>query len=72
MPIRLFSQMVFAETGGSVDMVLVDGRVVVEDGRIVAFDAEAVLDEIDSMMESVRKRNSDIFGVARRIAELLP
>ena len=66
------SQMVFAETGGSVDMVLVDGRVVVEDGRIVAFDAEAVLDEIDSMMESVRKRNSDIFGVARRIAELLP
>ncbi len=53
-------------------MVLVDGRVIVEDGKIIAFDAEAVLDEIDSMMHSVRKRNSNIFGIARRIAQLLP
>ena len=66
------SQMVFAETGGSVDMVLVDGHVVVEDGKITAFDAEAILDQIDALINNVRQRNSDIFTVARRITELLP
>ena len=64
------SQMVFAETGGSVDMVTVDGRIVVEDGRITAFDADAILDQIEPMMENVRERNKDIFSVAERMSAL--
>jgi 5-methylthioadenosine/S-adenosylhomocysteine deaminase len=64
------SQMVFAETGGSVDTVIVDGRIVVENGRITAFDADALLAEIDAMMARIRKRNQDIFRVARRMGDL--
>lgn len=64
------SQMVFAETGSSVDTVMVDGRILVEDGRITVFDAEALMDEIEPMMANVRERNSDIFDVSRRMSAL--
>lgn len=66
------SQMVFAETGGSVDMVMVDGRILVENGRIVAFDADSLLAEIEPMMKNVRERNKDIFSVAERMSALFP
>jgi 5-methylthioadenosine/S-adenosylhomocysteine deaminase len=39
-PIR---QLVFADTGGSVDMVIVDGRIVVENGRVTGIARDEVL-----------------------------
>ncbi|MBC7779558.1 MAG: amidohydrolase, partial [Proteobacteria bacterium] len=65
-------QLVFAETGASVDTVIVDGRVVVEGGRITAFDAEAVLAEARPMLSAIRHRNRDLYAFARRMGELFP
>lgn len=40
---RPLRQLVFADTGGSVDMVVVDGRIVVEDGRVTTIDRDGIL-----------------------------
>jgi cytosine/adenosine deaminase-related metal-dependent hydrolase len=66
------SQLVFAETGASVAYVLVDGHVLVDGGRVTAFDAEGAMAEVEGMVASLRRRNSDLFAVADAIAEALP
>lgn len=66
------NQLVYAETGASVDTVLVDGNVVVENGRPACFDADALVREVRDMVASLRKRNDDLFAVAGEIAELVP
>jgi cytosine/adenosine deaminase-related metal-dependent hydrolase len=66
------NQLVFAETGASVETVLVDGRVVVENRKIQTFDVDAMLREVRSMTRSLRARNDDLFKVANEIAELVP
>jgi 5-methylthioadenosine/S-adenosylhomocysteine deaminase len=68
----IVTQMVFAETGASVDTVLIDGRVVVANGVVTTFDVDALLREVRSMSVSLRKRNADLFDVAHDIAELVP
>jgi 5-methylthioadenosine/S-adenosylhomocysteine deaminase len=68
----IVNQMVFAETGASVDTVLIDGRVVVANGVVTTFDVDALLREVQSMSVSLRKRNADLFDVAHDIAELVP
>jgi cytosine/adenosine deaminase-related metal-dependent hydrolase len=68
----IVSQLVFAETGGSVDTVLIDGRIVVEGGVVKTFDVDAMLREVRAMTRSLRQRNDDLFGVARDIAEFVP
>ena len=65
-------QLVFAETGASVETVLVDGRVVVENRVVKTFDVEALLREVKAMTASLRKRNADLFDVAHGIAEIVP
>lgn len=65
-------QMVFAETGSSVHTVIVDGEVVVQDGRITAFDAAAVIAEARPMLRAIRERNRELYGFARRMAEIFP
>jgi guanine deaminase len=64
--------MVFAETGASVDTVLIDGRVVVANGVVKTFDVDALVREVRSMSRSLTKRNADLFAVARDIAQLVP
>lgn len=66
------AQLVFAESGSSVDCVMVAGRILLEDGRVTAFDAPAALAEIDGMVASLRRRNADLFRVAAAIAERVP
>jgi 5-methylthioadenosine/S-adenosylhomocysteine deaminase len=66
------SQLVFAENGSSVDTVIVDGKVLVEEGRITAFDADAILAEARPMMKTILDRNSELLGLARRMAGLFP
>ena len=65
-------QMVFAENGSSVEVVLVDGRVVVDDGRIVAFDADSIRREAAPMMPRILQRNRRLHRLAGRMAELFP
>jgi cytosine/adenosine deaminase-related metal-dependent hydrolase len=68
----IVTQMVFAETGASVDTVLIDGRVVVANGVVTTFDVDALLREVRSMSVNLRKRNADLFDAAHDIAELVP
>ena len=66
------SQLVFAETGSSVETVLIDGQIVVEHGTVKTFDVEAMLREVRAMVQNLRRRNDDLFGVAHDIAEFVP
>ena len=66
------NQLVFAETGASVDTVLIDGRIVVDGGRVTTFDVAALVREVRDMTRSLRERNADLFGVATEIAALVP
>ncbi len=68
-PVR---QMVFAETGASVDTVIVDGELVVEGREIKRFDAAAVLAEAKPMLHAIRERNRDLYAFAQKMAELFP
>jgi 5-methylthioadenosine/S-adenosylhomocysteine deaminase len=68
----IVNQMVFAETGASVDTVLIDGRAVVANGVVTTFDVDTLLREVRSMSVSLRKRNADLFDVAHDIAEYVP
>ena len=66
------NQLVFAETGGAVDTVIVDGRVVVEAGRVTTFDAGEVVREVRAMGRALGARNADLFAVADDIVALVP
>jgi 5-methylthioadenosine/S-adenosylhomocysteine deaminase len=66
------AQLVFAETGAAVEMVVVDGRVLVEGGRVTAFDAAGALAEAGDMARRLARRNGDLFAVAEAIARVLP
>lgn len=66
------AQLVFAETGSGVDLVMVDGRILFEEGRVTAFDAEGALREAGAMARSLAHRNADLFAVADAIARLTP
>ncbi|MCZ8182657.1 MAG: amidohydrolase [Beijerinckiaceae bacterium] len=66
------AQMVFAETGAAVSHVLVDGHLLVEDGKIIAFDAAGALAEISDRIDSMKRRNADLFAMAEAIARAVP
>ncbi len=61
------SQLVFAETGASVDTVIVGGRTVLDRGRPCNFDSVGLAAEIRAMARSLRLRNADLFAVADAI-----
>ncbi|MCF3932950.1 amidohydrolase family protein [Acuticoccus sp. M5D2P5] len=63
------AQLVLAETGASVDGVLVAGNVLMENGKVLAFDEAAVLAEARAMARTLRTRNADLFSLANIIAE---
>lgn len=66
------NQLVFAETGASVETVIVDGRVVLDKGRVTTFHVDAMMREVRDMALSLRKRNDDLFRVAHDIAAFVP
>ncbi len=55
-------QLVFCETGQSVDTVLVDGKVVLESGRLVGVDEEALVQRI----EPTSKRMHRLYGLVAK------
>jgi 5-methylthioadenosine/S-adenosylhomocysteine deaminase len=68
----IVTQFVFAETGASVETVMIDGRIVVENRVVKTFDVDALAEEVRAMTRSLRKRNADLFDVAHDIAEIVP
>lgn len=64
------AQLVYAETGASVETVIVGGRVVYTNGEPTTFDAEAVRDGVNDMVQSLRRRNADLFRVAEQISKV--
>ncbi len=51
-----YRQLVYSETGASVETVIVDGRVVVENGRLVTVDEDDLLTEASELWDRVRQR----------------
>ena len=66
------SQMVFAETGASVETVMVDGCIVMENRIIRTFNVNDLVSEVRAMTRSLRRRNADLFDVAHDIANFVP
>jgi len=63
-------QLVFGERGGSVDTVIVDGKIVVEQGRALTIDEKAVLAAAKSILPNVRGRNAGVRTIAEAVAAL--
>jgi cytosine/adenosine deaminase-related metal-dependent hydrolase len=61
---------VFGERGGSVDTVIVDGKVIVENGRARSIDEKAVLSAAKEILPAVRQRNVGVRAIAQAIAAL--
>lgn len=61
-------QLVFGERGGSVDMVIVDGRIVVRGSRSTLVDEDAVLAEAATILTRVRARNQGVAAIAAAVA----
>jgi cytosine/adenosine deaminase-related metal-dependent hydrolase len=64
---NLLHQVVYAENGSSVDMVMVAGRIVVEGGRVVTVDEAAVADEVTRDAAAFHARHG---GARAHAAEL--
>jgi len=60
--------LVYAETGASVDTVLVDGRVVVEQGRVTTVDETRIYARAQEAADRQRERAADAWALAGRLA----
>jgi 5-methylthioadenosine/S-adenosylhomocysteine deaminase len=62
-------QIVFSESGSSVDTVIVNGRIVVRDGKVTTVDVGALRREIEGLMDGLRE---EIAVVSSRTEALRP
>jgi 5-methylthioadenosine/S-adenosylhomocysteine deaminase len=60
--------LVYAETGASVDTVLVGGRVVVEGGRVTTVDEDRILARAQEAADRQRTQSAQAWAVAERLA----
>ncbi|HET9855563.1 MAG TPA: amidohydrolase [Methylomirabilota bacterium] len=60
--------LVYAETGASVDTVLVDGRVVLERGRVTTVDEAKIYARAQEAADRQRERAADAWALAGRLA----
>ena len=60
--------LVYAETGASVDTVLVDGRVVLERGRVTMVDEDKIYAGAQEAADRQRERAADAWALAGRLA----
>src|SRR2546428_278544 len=61
------AQLVYAESGHAVRMVIVDGRIVVEEGRPVTADLGKACDRLQEIGERLRVERTRTFAIARRL-----
>jgi len=62
------NSLVYAETGTSVDMVLVGGRVIVEGGRVITIDEDRIYDRAQAAAERQRATSGQAWQLATRLA----
>lgn len=60
--------LVYAETGASVETVLVDGRTVLENGRVTTLDETRIYARVQEAAERQRARSGEAWELARRLA----
>jgi 5-methylthioadenosine/S-adenosylhomocysteine deaminase len=60
--------LVYAETGASVETVLVDGRTVLEDGRVTTLDEARIYARAQEAADRQRARSGEAWELARRLA----
>jgi 5-methylthioadenosine/S-adenosylhomocysteine deaminase len=63
----LYRQLVYAETGSSVVLTMVAGKVVYEDGKLLTVDEEAIKAEAREMMKSYRLDMEKTWEAARQL-----
>lgn len=61
----LYRQLVYCETGSSVVLTMVAGKVVYEDGKLHTVDEEAIKEEAREIMKSYRKNMEKTWEAAR-------
>ena len=64
----LLNALVFAETGASVDTVLIDGRIVLEHGRVVGVDEQAIRARAQESAERLARDNRELLEAAGELA----
>ncbi len=64
-------QLVFCETGGGVDTVLVGGRVVVQDGRVLTVDEAQLVKKVEAAATRLREQNRGEWALADRVAPIV-
>jgi len=64
-------QLVFCETGGGVDTVLVGGRVVVQGGRVLTVDEAELKKKVQIAADRIRKQNRGEWALADRLAPIV-
>ena len=64
-------QLVFCETGGGVETVLVGGRVVVEGGRVLTVDETQLKKKVQSAADRLREQNRGEWALADRLAPIV-
>jgi len=60
--------LVYAETGASVDTVLVDGRIVLEGGHVTGLDEARIYARAQAAADAQRARSAEAWALAQRIA----
>ena len=60
--------LVYAETGGAVDTVVVDGRVVVERGRVTTVDEDRIYAQAQAAADRQRGQSAQAWALAERLA----
>jgi 5-methylthioadenosine/S-adenosylhomocysteine deaminase len=63
----LYRQLVYCETGSSVVLTMVAGRIVVQDGKVLTVDEEAVKAEVREVMKPYRKIAQEAESAAARL-----
>jgi 5-methylthioadenosine/S-adenosylhomocysteine deaminase len=63
----LYRQLVYCETGSSVEMTMVAGKVLFENGRLLSVDEDAIKAEARELMKSYRKEMEKTWEAARKL-----
>ena len=63
----IYRQLVYCETGSSVEMTMVAGKVVYKDGKLLTVDEEAIKKEAREIMKSYRKDMEKTWEIARKL-----
>lgn len=67
----LVTQLVFCEHGESVEMVVVDGNIVMQDGRIRSIDEESILSELRERISAIQAKIIDSDRAGKELEPIL-